>query len=213
LALQMFDELIKFFVVLLVVVEPLSLLPILAGLTAGAGDAHRNRMSVKAVTIAAIVSFVFAIGGGSLLRVLGISVDAFKIGGGVLLFLLAIEMVFARPSGARSTTPGEDAECQGKADISVFPLAFPLIAGPGTLAVLLLAFAGVPTGSPQFFGQLVVIALVLGITLALMLLTGPIMRLIGVTGGAVLGRLLGVLLAALAAQFVIDGVRGALLAP
>jgi multiple antibiotic resistance protein len=208
----MFDELIKFFVVLLVVVEPLSLLPILAGLTAGTSDAHRNRMSVKAVTIAAIVSFLFAVGGNALLRILGISVDAFKIGGGVLLFLLAIEMVFARPSGARVTTPGEDAECQQRADISVFPLAFPLISGPGTLAVILLAFAGVPAASPQFFAQLAVIALVLAITLALMLLTGPVMRLIGVTGGAVLGRLLGVLLAALAAQFVIDGVRGALMA-
>jgi multiple antibiotic resistance protein len=209
----MFDELLKFFVVLFVVVEPLSLLPILAGLTSEAGDAYRRRMSVKAVTIAAIVSFVFAICGGALLRVLGISVDAFKVGGGVLLFLLAIEMVFARPSGARSTTPNEEAECQGKADISVFPLAFPLIAGPGTLAVILLAFAAVPAGSPQFFGQLVAIALVLAITLVLMLLTTRVMRLIGVTGGAVLGRLFGVLLAALAAQFVIDGVRGAMGVP
>ena len=92
----------------------------------------------------------------------------------------------------------------------MFPLAFPLIAGPGTLAVILLAFGAVPAGSTQFFAQLVVIALVLAITLALMLLTGPVMRLIGVTGGAVLGRLLGVLLAALASQFVIDGVRGSL---
>jgi multiple antibiotic resistance protein len=206
----MFDELLKFFVVLFVVVEPLSLVPVFAALTSDADEAYRRRMSLKAVTIAAIVSFVFALGGGALLRVLGISVDAFKVGGGILLFLLAIEMVFARESGARSTTPNEEAECQGKADISVFPLAFPLIAGPGTLAVILLAFAAVPAGSPQFFGQLAVIALVLAITLALMLVTGPVMRVIGVTGGAVLGRLLGVLLAALAAQFVIDGVRGAM---
>ena len=206
----MFDELIKFFVVLLVVVEPLSLLPILAGLTAGAGDAHRNRMSVKAVTIAAIVSFVFAIGGGSLLRILGISVDAFKIGGGVLLFLLAIEMVFARPSGVRSTTPPEDAESHQRGDISVFPLAFPLISGPGALATILLAFAGVAYGSVQFFAQIFVIFVVLGITLALMWVTGPVMRVLGVTGGAVLGRLLGVLLAALAAQYVMDGIRGAM---
>jgi multiple antibiotic resistance protein len=95
-------------------------------------------------------------------------------------------------------------------DISVFPLAFPLIAGPGALAVILLAFVDVPFGSPQFAGQLLVIALVLGITLGLMLVTGPVMRLVGETGGAVLGRLLGVLLAALASQFVIDGLRGAL---
>jgi len=206
----MFDELVKFFVVLLVVVEPLSLLPVLAGLTQGADEAYLRRMSWKAVGIAAVVCLVFAVVGAALLRVLGISVDAFKVGGGILLFLLAIEMVFARPSGARSITPGEDAEAHQRGDISVFPLAFPLIAGPGALATILLAFAGVPTGSTQFVAQIGVIVLVLAITLGLMLVTGPVMRVVGVTGGAVLGRLLGVLLAALASQFVMDGIRGAM---
>ena len=101
----MFDELVKFFVVLLVVVEPLSLLPILAGLTEGADDAYRRRMSCKAVVIAAIVCLVFATAGAKLIEILGISVDAFKVGGGVLLFLLAIEMVFARPSGRARPRP------------------------------------------------------------------------------------------------------------
>jgi multiple antibiotic resistance protein len=206
----MFDELVKFFVVLLVVVEPLSLLPVLAGLTDGAGDAWRRRMAWKAVGLSAGVCLVFAVGGTALLEILGISVDAFKVGGGILLFLLAIEMVFARPSGARSITPGEDAEAHHRADISVFPLAFPLIAGPGALATILLAFVGVPMGSLQFLAQMGVIVLVLAITLALMLVTGPVMRVIGVTGGAVMGRLLGVLLAALASQFVMDGIRGAM---
>ena len=206
----MFDELVKFFVVLLVVVEPLSLLPVLAGLTQGADDSYRRHMSLKAVAISAVVCIVFALVGAALLRLLGISVDAFKVGGGILLFLLAIEMVFARPSGVRSITPGEDQEAHVRGDISVFPLAFPLIAGPGALATILLAFAGVPYGSPQFFAQLLIICIVLGITLALMLVTGPVMRVVGVTGGAVLGRLLGVLLAALAAQFVMDGIRGAM---
>jgi len=203
----MLDELVKFFVVFLVVVEPLSLLPILAALTQGADPSYTRHMVFKAVGISSIVCLVFAVGGAALLRVLGISVDAFKVGGGILLFLLAIEMVFARPSGVRSTTPAEDAECHDRGDISVFPLAFPLIAGPGALAVILLAFAGVPTGSPQFFGQVGVILTVLGITLGLMLVTRPVMNVVGVTGGAVLGRLLGVLLAALAVQFVMDGVR------
>jgi multiple antibiotic resistance protein len=206
----MFDELVKFFVVLLVVVEPLSLLPVLAGLTEGADESYRRRMSLKAVGISAIVCLVFAAGGSALLALLGISVHAFKVGGGILLFLLAIEMVFARPSGARSITPGEDAEAHHRGDISVFPLAFPLIAGPGALAVILLAFAGVPPTSLQFAAQIAVIMLVLAITLALMLMTGPVMRVVGVTGGAVLGRLLGVLLAALASQFVMDGIRGAM---
>jgi len=206
----MFDELVKFFVVLLVVVEPLSLLPVLAGLTEGADDAYRRRMSIKAVSLSAGVCLVFAVVGSALLAVLGISVNAFKVGGGILLFLLAIEMVFARPSGVRSITPGEDAEAHHRGDISVFPLAFPLISGPGALAVILLAFAGVPMTTLQFAAQIVVILLVLAITLGLMLMTGPVMRMVGRTGGAVLGRLLGVLLAALAAQFVMDGVRGAM---
>ena len=209
----MLDELVKFFVVLMVVVEPLSLLPILAGLTEGADDAYRRRMSVKAVGMSAAVCLVFAVSGGVMLELLGISVDAFKVGGGILLFILAIEMVYARPSGARSITPGEDEAAHHRGDISVFPLAFPLIAGPGALATILLAFGGVPLGSLQFFAQIGVILVVLAINLALMLLTGPVMRTIGQTGGAVMGRLLGVLLAALASQFVMDGVRGALAVP
>ena len=206
----MFDELVKFFVVLLVVVEPLSLLPVLAGLTEGANEAYRRRMSLKAVGISTVVCLVFAAGGTVLLKVLGISVDAFKVGGGILLFLLAVEMVFARPSGLRSITPGEDAEAHHRGDISVFPLAFPLIAGPGAIATILLAFAGVPPGSLQFFAQVGIIVIVLAITLALMLVTGSVMRVIGVTGGAVMSRVLGVLLAALASQFVLDGIRGAI---
>lgn len=205
----MFDELIKFFIVLLVVVEPLALLPVLAGLTEGADDSWRRQMSVKAVTVSAVVCLVFSIGGMALLGGMGISVDAFKVGGGILLFLLAIEMVFARPSGLRSITPGEDEEAHHRTDISVFPLSFPLIAGPGALATILLAFADVPLGSVEFFAKVGVILLVLAITLALMLAGGPVMRVIGVTGGAVLSRLTGVLLAALATQFVIDGILGA----
>ena len=206
----MLDELVKFFVVLLVVVEPLSLPPVLAGLTEGAGPAWRRRMAVKAVAISVVVCLVFAATGAALLDLLGISVHAFKVGGGILLFLLAVEMVFARPSGVRHITPGEDAEAHQRQDISVFPLAFPLIAGPGALAVILLAFADVPPVSLRFAAQVAVILLVMAITLVLMLMTGPVMRVVGVTGGAVLGRLLGVLLAALAAQFVMDGIRGAM---
>jgi multiple antibiotic resistance protein len=206
----MFDELVKFFVVLLVVVEPLSVLPVLAGLTEGADESWRRRMSIKAIGLSAAVCLVFAAAGTALLGILGISVDAFKVGGGILLFLLAVEMVFARPSGVRSITPGEDAEAHHRTDISVFPLAFPLIAGPGALATILLAFAGVPVGSLQFFAQVGVIVLVLAITLALLLMTDPVMRVIGVTGGAVMSRMLGVLLAALASQFVLDGVRAAM---
>ena len=114
--------------------------------------------------------------------------------------------------GAQGSTLSGDtlAEAHHRVDISVFPLAFPLISGPGALAVILLAFAGVPVVSVQFAAQIGVILLVLAITLALLLMTGPVMRVIGVTGGAVMSRLLGVLLAALASQFVLDGIRGAM---
>src|SRR4030095_10439583 len=105
----MFDALAKFFVVLFVVVEPLSLLPIVAALTEGLGEVYRRRVAIKSVVISSIVCLVFTPAGARLLEVLGISVDAFKVGGGILLFLLAIEMVFARPSGARTITPDEDA--------------------------------------------------------------------------------------------------------
>jgi small neutral amino acid transporter SnatA (MarC family) len=180
---MMLDEPVKFFVVLLVVVEPLSLHPVLAGLTQGTDDSYRRHLSYKAVGISAAVCLVFTIGGAALLQLLGISVDAFKVGARILLFLLAVEMVVVRPSGVRSTTPREDAESHER------------------------------VGSAQFLAQILVIFVVLAITLALMLATGPVMRAVGVTGGAVLGGLLGVLLAALAAQFVMDGIRGAMTTP
>lgn len=206
----MLAHLTKFFVVLLLVVEPIGTIPVFAALTEHA-DAHwRRAMAIKACAIAAIVCVFFAVAGTVTLRTLGISVDAFKIGGGILLFLLAVEMVFARPSGVRAMTSSEDIEAQRRTDISVFPIAFPLIAGPGVIATILLAFADVPFASVLFAGQIAVIFAVLGITLSLLLATGTVMRVVGQTGGAVLGRLLGVVLAALAVQFVLDGLRDAL---
>lgn len=206
----MFGTLAKFFVVLLLVVEPVGTIPVFAALTDRADPKWRRAMAIKASLIAAIVCIFFATGGAILLRTLGISVDAFKIGGGILLFLLSVEMVFARPSGVRAMTSSEDMEAQHRTDISVFPIAFPLIAGPGVIATILLAFADVPMTSVLFAGQIIVMLAVLAITLALLLATGVVMRIVGQTGGAVLGRLLGVVLAALAVQFVLDGLRDAL---
>jgi len=137
---------------------------------------------------------------------MGISLEAFRIFGGLLLFLLALEMVFARESGTR-TSSGEAAESRRRADISVFPLAFPFIAGPGALATILLWFGPLHlAGQAVLFGALLAAAaLVLAIALALMLLADPLMRVIGVTGANVAARLLGVILGALAVQFVLDG--------
>ena len=142
---------------------------------------------------------------------MGISLEAFRIFGGLLLFLLALEMVFARESGSR-TSSSEAAESRRRADISVFPLAFPFIAGPGALATILLWFGPRAPHASTGAVRLPTCSrwlLVLAIALVLMLLADPLMRVIGVTGANVASRLLGVILGALAVQFVLDGLRQA----
>ena len=204
----MLDQPLKFFVVFFVVVEPVSLIPLFSKLTQGANVAYKRRMAAKAVVVAAGILLLFAMGGAAFLELMGISLEAFRIFGGLLLFLLALEMVFARESGTRTSTD-EQAESRRRADISVFPLAFPFIAGPGALATILLWFGPIHiAGQPLLFlGLSVGVALVLAISLVMMWLADPLMRIIGVTGANVAGRLLGVILGALAVQFVIDGLR------
>ncbi len=204
----MLGQLVKFFIVFFVVIEPLSIVPIFSSLTAGATEAYRRRMAVKAVGIAAGILLMFSLGGKPFLAVMGISVQAFRIFGGLVLFLIALEMVFARESGTRTSTD-EQVESRRRADISVFPLAFPLIAGPGALVTILLWVGPVSiVEQPVLFAGLALCAaLVLAITLALMVAAGPLMRLAGVTGANVANRLLGVVLGALSVQFVLDGLR------
>lgn len=206
----MFEQSLKFFVVFFVVVDPVSLIPLFTGLTAGASSSYKHRMAVKAVTISAAILLLFALGGAAFLQLMGISLEAFRIFGGLLLFLLALEMVFARESGTR-TSSDEAAESRRRADISVFPLAFPFIAGPGALATILLWFGRIqlPGQAGLFCGLIAAAALVLAIVLALLWVAEPLMRVIGVTGANVASRILGVILGALAVQFVIDGLRQA----
>ncbi len=205
----MVEQLIKFFVVLFVVIEPVSLIPLYPSLTAGSSEEYRRRMALKAIAVATGILFAFALVGARFLALIGISLAAFRIFGGLLLFLIALEMVFARESGTR-TSSGEAEETRRRADISVFPLAFPLIAGPGALATILLWFAPVSiTHHPlEFFALFGCVLAVLAITLITMWVSIPLMRVVGVTGANVANRLLGVILGALAVQFVIDGLRG-----
>jgi multiple antibiotic resistance protein len=205
----MLEQVVKFFVVFFVVVEPISLLPIFVSLTEGANEEFRRRMAAKAVAISAAILFVFALAGASFLEVMGISLEAFRIFGGLLLFLIALEMVFARESGTR-TSSREEAESRRRADISVFPLAFPFIAGPGALATILLWFGPVSLRqTPLMWAALFGCALlVLAIAYVFMRTAAPLMRVVGVTGANVVNRLLGVVLGALAVQFVIDGLKG-----
>jgi multiple antibiotic resistance protein len=201
------EQLVKFFVVFFVVVEPVSLIPVFAGLTQGASTGYKRKMAGKAAAISLGICVLFALVGARFLELMGISLSSFRIAGGVLLFLIALEMVFARPSGTRTTTPEEE-ECRKRDDISVFPLAFPFIAGPGALATILLTVAEV-SGKPLLFaGFLVVVALVLITCWAIMLATPRLITVLGVTGANVINRLSGVVLAALAVQFIVEGIRG-----
>jgi multiple antibiotic resistance protein len=202
----MLDELVRFFAVLFVVVDPLSMAPLFATMTEGASRGYRRRMACKSSAIALAIFVAFALGGGWFLGVMAISIDAFRIGGGVMLFLIALDMVFAREE---KTTPAENAETRRRADISVFPLAFPLISGPGSLATVLLTFGSVRPEPLLYAGLIAVIALVVGLSLAVMLVAPLVMRVLGVTGANVVTRVAGVVLAALAIQFVIDGIKGA----
>jgi len=206
----MIEQLFKFFVVFFVVVEPISLIPLFAGLTEGASPVYQRNMAGKATAIALGICVLFALAGAKFLQVMGIELSSFRIAGGTLLFLISLEMVFARTSGARSTTP-EREEAKRREDISVFPLAFPFIAGPGALATILLT-AGEIWGKPALFaGFLGVVTLVILVCWGLMLAAPRLMTVLGVTGANVMSRLSGVVLAALAVQFIVDGIRGSFL--
>lgn len=197
------------FIVLFVVVDPVGLAPMFIALTRGMTRQRQRQQAVRAALLAGGILLVFFFTGDALLRVLGIGLPAFRIAGGILLFLLAIDMIFARRSGLRSTTVREQAEAAARTDVSVFPLAFPLIAGPGALTTVLL-MANAQASATEFVGMLALILIILGMTLASLLSAPLLMRLLGETGANVISRLLGLILAALAVQFVLDGIRESL---
>jgi multiple antibiotic resistance protein len=202
-----FEQLFNLCVLFLVVVDPFGNAPMFASLTRGLDAVGRRKMALKGVMIAFAIMLLFAFTGDRLLTALGIAVPSFKIAGGLLLFLVALDMVFARHSGLRSTTETEDEEARHRADVSVFPLAFPMLAGPAALTTILLT-VGEARGHPAlFFAMLGVLTLVMAFTLVCLVMAGGLMKLMGETGANVVDRLLGVLLAALAVQYVVDGLR------
>jgi multiple antibiotic resistance protein len=194
------------FVVLFVVVDPIGLAPMFVALAPGADALHRRRVALRSALLAALILLAFFFVGDTLLRWLGIGLPAFRIAGGALLFLLAIDMVFARQSGLRSTTNSEQLEAERRRDISVFPLAFPLIAGPGALTTVLFMSSGAH-GAGATASQVAVLLGVLGLTLVSLWFAHWIVTRIGETGANVLSRLFGLILAALAVQYVLDGLR------
>lgn len=204
------ELIVNAFLTLVVVVDPVGVAALFAALTFADSDAQRRRTALKGTALASAILVLFTLAGGPLLHALGISVPAFRIAGGVLLLLLSIDMVLARDSGLRSTTLRENEEAATRQDISVFPIAIPLIAGPGALASMLLLSGQGPGGATSVAAVLAVLLVVMALTLVALLTASRLMRVIGVTGAGVISRVLGILLAALAVQFVLDGVRAAL---
>ena len=196
------------FVTLLVVVDPLGLAPIFAALTQGYREERRRETAIRGTILGSVILFVFALVGDVLLDSLGITLPAFRIAGGMLLFLLALDMIFARPSGMRSRSVREQEEDDYEGDVSVFPLAIPLLAGPGAITTVLLYTGGRSPAEVGVFAG--VLLIVLFLTLLSLLLASRVMSLFGETGANVLSRVLGVLLAALAVQFVLDGIEASL---
>ncbi len=201
------------FVTFFVAIDPIAMAPMFTTMTARMSKAWRDHMAWKSIAIATGVLLAFAFGGAWLLEQIHVSIDAFRIAGGILLFLIAVDMLFEKRTERREERAEKIAAEQARHpdvqdDISVFPLAIPLISGPGAIASIMLFFA-----QNQGAGERVVILLGMGANLALcllaFLLAAPISKLMGQTVAAMLTRIFGILLAALAAQFVVDGISNA----
>lgn len=203
----MVELFISAFITLFVVIDPPGCAPIYASLTHGANASQRRSMAVRAVLVAGTILLVFALFGEQLLGALHIELDSFRIAGGIMLFVIALDMVFEKRTQRREERAQKIIDTPEIEDVSIFPMAMPMIAGPGSIASIMLLVAQ-NDGLDRALVVLGALATVLLLTLAALLAAGPLMRLLGAKTEAVITRLLGVLLAALAAQFVIDGLRG-----
>ena len=199
------------FVTFFVLIDAVGVAPVFATMTAAGDAAYRRRMAIKASFVAAIIIFSFAFGGAWLLNAMHISIDAFRAAGGVLLFLIALDMVFEKRTERRSNRADDvmaDHEEAAPEDISVFPIGIPMIAGPGTIATAMFYMSDQST----VLGKSVVLA-ALGANLLLVLVVflaaGPIVKAMGESIAGALTRILGVILAALSVQLLIDGIKGA----
>ena len=179
---------------------------IFAALTKDNTPAQRRTFATRGVLVALAILLFFAVLGNAILDIFGITIPALRTAGGILLLLIAIDMVFARHSGGTGTTDEEEVEARQRDDIAVFPLAMPLLAGPGAISAVILLTTGTQTDL-EFWAVLVAVVVILFLAWLTLLVAIPIQRLLGVTGLAVVSRVVGILLAALAVQFVFDGVR------
>lgn len=197
------------FITLLVIIDPPGCAPIFASLTSGANAAHRRTMAIRASLVAWCILIFFALLGEPLLETLGISLSAFRLAGGIMLFMIALDMVFERRTERREERAEEIRGTPEAEDISVFPMAIPMIAGPGSIASIMLLTARAE-GTVAGLVVLAAMTAVILLTLIALLMAGPLMKLIGAKLEAMITRILGVILAALAVQFVLDGLERSL---
>ena len=179
---------------------------IFAALTKDNTPRERFIFATRGVLIALAILLFFAVLGSAILDLFGITIPALRTAGGVLLLLIAIDMVFARHSGGTGTTDEEEDEAKRSQDISVFPLAMPLLAGPGAISAVILLTTGAQS-STDFWLVLAALLVIMALVWVTLLIAIPIQRLFGLTGLSVVSRVVGILLAALAVQFIFDGVR------
>jgi multiple antibiotic resistance protein len=201
------DFLTNALVTLLVIVEPVALVPIFLAVTTGFSPAQRRQAAARATIIAFFILAGCALVGDWLLRKLGVSLPAFRIAGGLLLFWIAFEMVFGLRNTRKGATVKDAIEIDHIRNVAAFPLAIPLLAGPGAITATLLLSGQTGADMIALAALIGVIAVVMVISWACLAVAEKLDKLLGVTGNAVLSRLLGVILAALAVQFVADGIK------
>ena len=206
-----FDALVNAFTTLLVTTDPPGLAPIFLGLTVGMTRSERRQTALRGTLIGFVILAVFCVTGAGLLQLLGISLPAFRIAGGFLLFFIAFEMIFEKRQERKEKTKDTAITRDHISNLAVFPLAIPLISGPGAISATVL-LSGNFSSPVERLQLLAVIAVVFAIIFAALVIADRLDRLLGETGRAILTRLLGVLLSALAVQFVIDGARATILA-
>jgi multiple antibiotic resistance protein len=193
-------------VTFLVIIDPPGCAPIFASLTRGATPAHRRAMAIRSSLIAWAILMFFALLGKPMLQALGISLASFRIAGGIMLFFIALDMVFERRTERREKRAEEIEGTPEGEDVSVFPMAIPMIAGPGSIASAML-WVSRAEGTLEVLTVLAAITVVILLTIAALLAAGPLMRIVGERIEAMITRILGVILAALATQFIVDGLR------
>lgn len=202
----MLETAIVAFTTFFATIGPIDVAVLFAAMTPKASSAFRRSMAIRGTLVAGLILLTFALTGEFLLQTLGISLAALKMAGGILLLLIGIDMVFARSSGGTSTTREETSEAVTKQDIAIFPLATPLIAGPGTMGATILLMANIRGQILAECMVLLSLAAVLFLTLTLLLVATKVQKIFGVTGMHVVSRVFGVLLTALAVQFMFDAI-------